>query len=258
MEQIKSWDEAAADYQRVFRMGLNDYNRQLLEFFTSNGLLHPGCSVLDIGCGVGKYGTYFAELGCGVTLTDISPAMLAHASRNMAAYATPWRIVEGDFAMLSTDELSGGDKFDLSVAMMSAAVHDTAGVKKMSTLTRGWCFTANFVEWVQPMRDEFYRRMGLEVSGFGAGMHDSAEALLQAVRGAGYDPIVKYVPYDWSDDRSPDEAAEYLIKRCGGDAGDAALMACARKIAAELADENGVFVDSVNTRVAWIYWNTEA
>ena len=95
-------------------------------------------------------------------------------------------------------------------------------------------------------------------SGFGAGMHDSAEALLQAVRGAGYDPIVKYVPYDWSDDRSPDEAAEYLIKRCGGDAGDAALMACARKIAAELADGTGVFVDSVNTRVAWIYWNTEA
>ena len=34
MEHIKSWDEAAADYQRVFRMGLNDYNRQLLEFFT--------------------------------------------------------------------------------------------------------------------------------------------------------------------------------------------------------------------------------
>ena len=77
MEQIKSWDEAAADYQRVFRMGLNDYNRQLLEFFTSNGLLHPGCRVLDIGCGVGKYGTYFAELGCGVTLTDISPARSA-------------------------------------------------------------------------------------------------------------------------------------------------------------------------------------
>ena len=167
MEQIKSWDEAAADYQRVFRMGLNDYNRQLLEFFTSNGLLHPGCSVLDIGCGVGKYGTYFAELGCGVTLTDISPAMLAHAARNMAAYATPWRIVEGDFAMLSTDELSGGDKFDLSVAMMSAAVHDTASVEKMSTLTRGWCFTANFVEWAQPMRDEFYRRMGLDCCSLG-------------------------------------------------------------------------------------------
>ena len=258
MEQIKSWDETAADYQRVFRMGLNNYNRQLLEFFTVNGLLRPGCRVLDIGCGVGKYGTYFAELGCSVTLTDISPAMLAHAARNMAAYATPWRIVEGDFAVLSTDELSGGDKFDLSVAMMSPAVHAPASVKKMSALTRGWCFTANFVEWAQPMRDEFYRRMGLETSGFGAGMHDSAEELLHAVRGAGYDPVVKYVPYDWSDDRSPNEAAEYLIKRCDGDAGDAALMARARKIAAELADENGVFVDSVNTRVAWIYWNTEA
>ena len=138
------------------------------------------------------------------------------------------------------------------------AGYDTASVEKMSSLTRGWCFTANFVEWAQPMRDEFYRRMGLEVSGFGAGMHDSAEVLLQAVRSAGYDPIVKYVPYDWSDDRSPDEAAEYLIKRCGSDIGDAALMARARKIAAELVDENGVFVDSVSTCVAWIYWNTEA
>ena len=69
---------------------------------------------------------------------------------------------------------------------------------------------------------------------------------------------MKYVPYDWSDDRSPDEAAEYLIKRCGGDTGDAALMTRARKAAAELADENGVFVDGVNTRVAWVYWKTEA
>ena len=258
MEQIKSWDDAAADYQRVFSMGLNDYNRQLLEFFTSSGLLPPDCRVLDIGCGVGKYGAYFAELGCGVTLTDISPSMLAHAARNMAAYTTPWRIVEGDFAVLSAEELSDGGKFDLSVAMMSPAVHDLAGVKKMSVLTRGWCFTANFVEWAQPMRDEFYRLMGLEVSGFGAGMHDSAGELLQAVRDAGYDPEVKYVPYDWSDDRRPDEAAEYLIKRCGGDTGDAALMTRARKAAAELADENGVFVDGVNTRVAWVYWKTEA
>ena len=116
-----------------------------------------------------------------------------------------------------------------------------------------YCFHSNLIHGRY-----LYRRMGLEVSGFGAGMHDSAEALLQAVRSAGYDPLVKYVPYDWSDDRSPDNAAEYLIKRCGGDAGDATLMARARKIAAELADENGVFVDSVSTCVAWIYWNTEA
>ena len=114
--------------------------------------------------------------------------------------------------MLSTDELSGGDKFDLSVAMMSAAVHDTASVEKMSTLTRGWCFTANFVEWAPAIRDEFYRRMGLEVFGLRRGDARQRRGAAQAVRGAGYDPLVKYVPYDWSDDRSPAEAAEYLIK----------------------------------------------
>ena len=71
--RLKSWDEAAADYQRVFRMGLNDYNRHRWSFFTSNGYATPGRSVLDIGRGVGKYGTYFAELGCGVTLTGHFP-----------------------------------------------------------------------------------------------------------------------------------------------------------------------------------------
>ena len=57
------WDRAAADYQNVFRLGLNDYNSSLLHFWQSEGMLFPGARVIDIGCGVGKYGTYLAELG---------------------------------------------------------------------------------------------------------------------------------------------------------------------------------------------------
>lgn len=257
MEQVKDWDEAAADYQKVFAYGLNDYNRNLLDFFTGEGLLRPGGRVLDIGCGVGKYGTYFAELGCSVTLTDISPVMLAHAADNMAAYSTPWRIVQGDFAALDSELLSGGEVFDLSIAMMSPAVHDADSVKKMSTLTRGWCFTANFVEWEQPMRDEFCRRMGLESKSHSSGMAENAAALMRCVIDAGFKPLVKYVPYVWSDERSPAEAAEYLMKRCGNAANSPASAARAKKIAAELADTRGIFVDSVYTKVIWIYWHTE-
>ena len=70
------WDRLAGDYQRVFESGISEYNRRLLDFLLSSGMLYPGCKVLDVGCGVGKYGTYFAALGCEVTLTDISPCLL--------------------------------------------------------------------------------------------------------------------------------------------------------------------------------------
>ena len=85
----ENWDRMAGDYQAVFRLGLNGYNEGLLRFWHEQGMLRPGFRVLDIGCGVGKYGTYLAELGYDVTLTDISGEMLRHAGENMAKYGVP-------------------------------------------------------------------------------------------------------------------------------------------------------------------------
>ena len=31
-DTIQEWDKAAPDYQRVYRLGLNDYNTRLLRF----------------------------------------------------------------------------------------------------------------------------------------------------------------------------------------------------------------------------------
>jgi len=62
----ENWDMATGNYQDVFRLGLNDYNASLLRFWQEEGMLHHGARVIDIGCGVGKYGTYLAELGYDV------------------------------------------------------------------------------------------------------------------------------------------------------------------------------------------------
>ena len=86
----EKWDEAADDHQRVFSLGLNEYNASLLRFWHEEGMIFPGCRVIDIGCGVGKYGVYLAQLGCDVTLTDISEEMLRFVSANLANVTTPW------------------------------------------------------------------------------------------------------------------------------------------------------------------------
>ena len=152
-DERAKWDEAASEYQSVFRLGLNDYNAALLRFWQENGMLTPCCRVIDIGCGVGKYGAYLAGLGCDVTLTDISENMIAHACENMAPYKTPWRAVCCDFNEISGREEAFAEGFDLAISTMSPAIHDAATVKKMSRMTRSWCFTANFYEWRQPLRD---------------------------------------------------------------------------------------------------------
>ena len=88
-DERAKWDEAAPEYQSVFRLGLNDYNSALLRFWQENGMLTPGCRVIDIGCGVGKYGAYLAGLGCDVTLTDISENMIVSRVREHGTVQDP-------------------------------------------------------------------------------------------------------------------------------------------------------------------------
>ena len=151
----ENWDAAAGEYQAVFRLGLNEYNASLLRFWQEEGMLFPGARVIDIGCGVGKYGTYLAELGYDVTLTDISEKMLEHARENMAQYRTPWTAYRCDFREATGSEPVFAGGFDLAICTMSPAVCDAATVRKMSGMTRGWCFLARFCGWEQPFRDTF-------------------------------------------------------------------------------------------------------
>lgn len=251
------WDRSAGDYQRVFREGCNGYNRRLLDFMLDSGILYPGCKVLDVGCGVGKYGTYFAAMGCDVTLTDISGEMLRRAEENMRPYASPWRTVAGDFETMEPSLLAPSGPFDLAISTMSPAVHDLATVKKLSALTRGWCLLTNFVSWRQPLRDRFYRALAYDPVRSMAGGLDSPEALEKAVEQAGYEPHIRYENYDWADERSPQEAAAYLIRRHPAmDEEDPELFRRAVETAAGLCDEKGIFQDRVFTRVAWLSWKT--
>lgn len=255
---IAKWDNTAGDYQRVFLGGMNEYNRKLVEFLMENQMLRPGCRVIDVGCGVGKYGTYFAALGCDVTLTDISGQMLRRAEENMRPFTSPWRVLQCDFNTVSPAEPAFSGGFDLAISTMSPAIHDRETVQKLSAMTHGWCFLTNFIAWRQPLRDEFYTALGFQPAGSMAGSKEDMNSLIASVSAAGYKPQLRCVPYDWTDIRSPREAAEYLIKRHDAmDVQDKALLSKAEAVAARLCNKQGEFEDTVQTQVAWLYWRSQ-
>lgn len=256
VQDIKKWNEAAADYQRVFLGGMSEYNRSLIGFLLEEGMLYPGCRVVDVGCGIGKYGTYFAAMGCDVTLTDISPGMLELARKNMASFDSPWAAFECDFEAAHPQHPLFSKRYDLGFSTMCPAIHDRATVRKLSEAVDGGCFISHFVKWEEPLRQRFFDRLGLkpeeDMNRFSVHMDE----LCQAVIDAGYAPRIRHVPYNWCDERTDEEAADYLLKRVNAEVTDE-IREKAISVAAELCDERGVFSDEVHTTVAWLWWKTK-
>ena len=255
----EKWNGSAGDYQRAFKLGQSEYNLAVLAFWQEQGMLWPGCRVLDIGCGVGKYGLMLAGLGCDVTLTDISPEMLRHAEENMAAYTSPWRCFACDFHELTGQEPVFAQGFDFSFSTMSPAIHDVETVKKMSSMTHGWCFLSRFCAWQQSVRDEVMRRAGLVPRSMFGDLEADCAALVQAVSAAGFRPQLRYADYSWSDRRSPADMADYMLRHYwdGAEGREAAAKAF-EEAARSLCDSQGLVSDGVDTKVAWIYWDARA
>lgn len=257
MQDIGKWNDAALDYQKVFLGGMSEYNRRLIGFLLDKGMLYPGCRVIDVGCGIGKYGTYFAAMGCDVTLTDISPGMLELARKNMSVYNSPWAVLECDFETVTPEHPLFSTPFALGFSTMCPAIHDEASVRKLSGMVDGSCFISHFVKWEEPLRQRFFGELGLELEEDMNRFSDHMDELYQAVRGSGFEPHICHVPYNWCDERSPEEAAEYLLKRVGRPEITDALKKKAISAAIALCDERGIFVDEVHTTVAWLWWKTK-
>lgn len=250
------WNSDAKDYQHTFKLGQNDYNKAIFDFWLQNGMLHPGDRVLDIGCGVGKYGVMFARLGCDVTLTDISPVMLAHAEENLAGCTAPWRTFICDFTAADGNEEIFRDGFNFSISTMSPAICDIATVRRMSRMTDGYCFVTRFVRWEQPSRDAIMRAVGIVPRPIMVGMREDCEAVLSSVRAVGYTPQLIITDYCWTDNRSADEQTEYMLRRYAELLPNVSHDKLKTEIEA-LCAPDGMFTDEVNTEVAWIYWNTK-
>ena len=179
-------------------------------------------------------------------------------AENMAEYQTPWTVYCSDFNDVTGQEEVFSKGFDLSISTMSPAIHDAETIRKMSAVTRGWCFLSRFYDWQQPLRDALMREMGMELKQLFDDLKSNVEAMIQTVGAAGYTPLVKIVDYNWSDRRTPEQMAAYMRNRYFSEEKEAELLyAKALSTAEKLSCGSGFVDDTVNTKVAWIYWETK-
>lgn len=93
-EVVRAYYDADVELEWV-RLQNHPVERILNQRFLTR-YIQPGEHVLDMGGGPGRYALWLAEMGCDVTLADLSPANVAFAKAKAAEMGLPLRAVQAD------------------------------------------------------------------------------------------------------------------------------------------------------------------
>lgn len=248
------WDNRSAEFNKLVCQGTPDERiRKIVEFLSQNSLLTKKSSVLDIGCGPGRFAVEFAKQSTEVTGLDISDNMLDYAVKNAEAA----NLTNVSFKNLNWDEVSLEEhdwrkKFDLVTAINSPGIHDLITLEKMIEASKGYCFLSNFVDRYDSVQDIIRTQvLKLEEVKF---YTNTVYSILNILWLTGYHPSITYVDTDRDHVRTLEEACVYYGTLFATEDNSSEeknqLISCYLN---EIS-VNGSVTETVRTKTAWIYW----
>jgi len=152
-EENKSlWDNRAEEFNNY---GTDERRKKIVALLLEKNMLHEESTVLDIGCGPGKFAREFARTAKHVTGVDISAKMLAYARENVAAEGltnTEFRQLDWETADIA--ELQWHKKFSLVTGIMSPAFSSRQNLEKMIAASHEYGMICHFVKRQNPLGEE--------------------------------------------------------------------------------------------------------
>ena len=207
------WNERADDWAMLlstdtpFKRSLDARVASAAEFLRERGALKNGYSVIDIGCGPGRFVAEFAKTAAHASGTDISEKMVNHS----AAYAESAGLKNTsftacDFKAAQPSDMGWSKAFDLVFASITPAVGDMDGLRKMIEMSRAYCFNSSFVWNTDDLRDRISRNV------FGAEPEENEQldgrgfySLFNLLWLDGYFPEVRYHNQELYEDTPVDD-----------------------------------------------------
>ena len=261
----KDWNVSADSWERKYRRGGSrgtaSFERldATVAFLEERGILTEAASVLDAGCGPGRFAAAFAERCAKVTGVDVS--------EKMCAYGEAWcaerglqnvRFVTADFAEADVAELGLEGRFDLAFSSLTPAVRGLRGLDNLIRASRRWCFNASYVRENNRLLDRVRQEVfGLEPEA-GRGVHaDRFWLLFRILWLRGYDPEVRYFDQKRRIAQSADgDYARVLAEfSLGSDRTGTEEENLVRRFLERIADPDGNVEEVSEYRIAWLLWN---
>jgi len=248
------WDNRADEFNKLVSQGSPDERiNKIVQFLSHNSLLTKNSSVLDIGCGPGRFASEFAKKTTDVTGIDISDKMLDYAVKNAKAE----NLTNVSFKNLNWDDVNLKEygwekKFDLVTAINSPGIHDQRTLDKMIAASKGYCFLSNFVDRTDSVQDIIRTEvLKLEEKRFYKNVIYSIFNILWLLK---YYPSIAYVDTNREHVRTIEEASHYYGTLFETDnKSDDELNDLIRTYLEEIS-VNGFVMEKTRTKTAWIYW----
>ena len=248
---IEMWDSMATKFGE-FELPSSS-NSTLLKLLEENEMLQPEYTVLDVGCGAGKYSLALAKKCQNVVGLDLSSKMIEKAKikkeemgiENAEFHVCNWH-------ELDLKQIDYMGKFDLVIANMTPGVRSAETFEKLHQASRGYCVLAKPIKRTDPVSDEIRKMLSIErkmETGDKDILYAFALLWLQGIL-----PKLIYEPRIWDQKRTVDEASKLYVNRMKSyreltsdeeDQIDKYLMSIAK---------DGHIEEKVNTTIATMYW----
>lgn len=251
------WNKRAEEFNENGKSKKHrDDEQDSADYIISRKLIDKNSSVLDIGCGTGRYSIKFAKSAKNVTGIDISTEMLKYAQANAeAAGLKNVSFISAAWQDLDMHEPGWNKKYDFVFASMTPAINGSEALMKMLSVSKKYCFMSGFVYKNDKLEDALCSKLHIENRHKHSGR--SIYCAFNILWNMNIYPEIIYKDTDWQKEYTVDKALElYKMQLFTNNKTDENME---KKIKAylESVSHGGKVLDTVEAKVAWMLWKTE-
>lgn len=249
---ISLWDSVAGDYDQ------NDLPKTednfALKIINDMKMISSDSTVLDVGCGAGRYTMYFANITKTASGTDISSNMINYAENRAKKHKIEnidFNI--GDWHSMNLDDLNWKKSFDLVFSHMTPAIQSLETFEKFIEASRGWCVMCKPTRRKDSISDKLR-----EICGINNNNTNFDRELLFAFDYLwikGYLPKIEYDKQVWNIEKTIEEAKKHYVN----------FIKASNKINEKHEKDirdyldsisiNGIVKEEIQTTVTMLYWH---
>ncbi|NLH00771.1 MAG: class I SAM-dependent methyltransferase [Clostridiales bacterium] len=227
-------------------------NSLAMRIIEKEGMVKAGSTVLDVGCGGGRFSFAFAAMGAKAVATDFSRKMIEEALKRQEQMGTNVSFRVDDWRTLDLKGKRWDKSFDLVLAHMTPAVTSADTFLKLSDASRNWVLMLKPTRRTNSVLDELIKIIGADEDT--KSLDETIAFAFDILWMMGCSPKLEYEKQIWKNDVPLEQAIrEYTLRLSSmhdlSDEDKDRISTYLRDIA-----QDGIVHETTNTTIVAMYW----